>query len=191
MKGLKITLTILTLVFGCFAVIGVIMPSVEYGVTVHATKDPQTVWKVMSDQSLMGEWIEGFKSIELTSGERYAEGSTNTIVIEQEGEEFVIYETVTVVKEAEQLSMNIENDVLTTVVDIMLEPGPDGGTKITTHNVATGKSWFFRSLFPLMKGSFQDEEAKHYNALAELSERSDLDIFLDEQSAEDAVESSQ
>lgn len=180
MKCLKITEVVLSVIFGVFALIGVIQPSVEYGVTVNTSRDQMITWDVMVANDLMSEWIEGYKSIDLMEGELNTVGSKYEVIVEHEGEVFKMVETLTAVEPGMHLAMTIENEMLTTQLNITFESGPDGGTKVITHNIAQGKSWFYRSLFPLIKADFQRQEQKHYNAFAELVDRSDIDLFLGE-----------
>jgi uncharacterized protein YndB with AHSA1/START domain len=181
MKTLKFTIIILAFVLGAFASIGLLQPTVKYGVSVNTSRNHMTTWKVMASDDLMSEWIEGFKSIKLIEGELNTLGSRYEVVIEDHGEDYTMMETVTAVEKGKRLSLSIENESLITNMDIIFEPSSDGGTKVTTHNVAEGKAWFVRSMFVFMKGSFQEQEEKHYNAFAELVDRSDIDVYLNEQ----------
>ena len=180
MKGLKTTLAILSLVFGGFAFIGIVQPSVEYGTIVNTGRDPITTWNVMVAEDLLSEWVEGHESIELIEGEMNAVGSKYEVTIVHEDQEYKMIETLKIVEPGKRLLMNLDNEYLSTDLEVLLESGPDGGTRVTTHNVAQGKSWFYRSIFPMMKGQFQEQEEKHYNAFAELVDRSDIDVFLNE-----------
>jgi hypothetical protein len=181
MKTLKFTIIILAFVLGAFASIGILQPTVEYGVSVNTSRNHMTTWKVMAADDLMSEWIEGFKSIKLIEGELNTLGSKYEVVIVDHGEDYTMMETVTAVEKGKRLSLSIENESLITNRDIIFEPGADGGTKVTTSNVTKGKAWFMRSMFPLIRSSFQEQEEKHYNAFAELVDRSDIDVYLSEQ----------
>lgn len=185
MKGLKITLVVLSIIFGLFTLVGIIQPSVEYGTTVNTNRDQMTTWNVMVADDLLSEWIDGHKSIKLIEGDMNAVGSKYEVIVEHEGQEYKMIETLKIVEPGKRLVMNLDNDFLSTDLEVNFEAGPNGGTKLTTHNVATGKSWFSRSVFPMMKGKFQDQEEKHYNAFAELVDRSDIDMFLNNQDSEE------
>ena len=87
MKTLKFTIIILAFVLGAFASIGILQPTVEYGVSVNTSRNHMTTWKVMAADDLMSEWIEGFKSVKLIEGELNTLGSKYEVVIVDHGED--------------------------------------------------------------------------------------------------------
>ena len=112
-------------------------------------------------------------------------GSKWELVFEEGGEEIVVIEEMTGFERNKLFAFNLSGDVLDSKVKITFEE-VDGQTKITATTVATGNNFILRSLFPLMKSTFQEREMEAYTKLKELIESEDyhnnliMDFFLNQ-----------
>lgn len=174
MKAIKVILIIAAVLFAAFFALGVFKPTVDYGATIQVSKSPEVAWHVYSDSSLMKEWVPAVKSIKLISGERWAVGSKYEILMDHDGQLVSTYEELTGVEENERISMIFSNEMMTIDNEVFFEANEDGGTTITSKATAEGVGFFWKSMFAMMADGFNDQEAIHFKALAELIERTDV-----------------
>jgi hypothetical protein len=169
MKFLKYTLYfILGLVLVFFA-LGFLKPSVSYGHEITVSKSIKEAWAVQQDETKFGQWLAGFKSIELISGKQGEVGSTYKVVVKPSEEEpdFEMIETLVAKKDFEQVQLSFDSDMMlfeqtTSFSEV------DGETIIKTHSKVSGKGMLMRSMFALMElvgGSFQAQEVKNIETL--------------------------
>jgi len=114
MKFLKYLLFLILALLILTIVIGFAKPVVEYGHEITVDKSIQEAWAVHKDDSKYAEWLEGFQSMELISGEKEAIGSKyKVVVIPGEGQPpFTMIETVKDLKEFEYVDLNFDSDMM-------------------------------------------------------------------------------
>jgi len=85
-----------------------------YGSEVSVNKSIQEAWRISQDESKYPLWLDGFKSMELLSGERYKEGSTYKIIINPgDGQpDFEMIETLVSIKENESVEMHFDSEMI-------------------------------------------------------------------------------
>lgn len=179
MKFLKYTLYfIIGFVFVFFS-IGLLKPSVTYGHEITVNKSIQEAWAVQQDETKFGEWLDGFKSIDLISGEQGEVGSVYRVVVkprEQESD-FEMIETLIAKKEFDHIQLSFDSNMMlfeqtTSFSEV------DGKTIIKTDSKVSGKGMVMRSMFALMElfsGSFQAQEVKNIEALKIVIEKNVTD----------------
>ena len=69
----------------------------KYRVSVEVNKPIEEAWEVLMDESKMGEWLEGYKGMELLEGEPLTVGSKHKMIFEEDGQELTFTETVTAI----------------------------------------------------------------------------------------------
>ena len=175
MKVLKTIILVIAIILGGFALIGIIKPSVEYGVSVEVSKSPDQAWNVYTNPDLFDQWLEGFKSITVVEDVEGIVGSVYEVEVDANGNQAVFTEKVTAFDENELFGMHISNEDINTDISVSFEATESGGTKITSHGVAKGTTWFMKSMFALMGSAFQEQEQKNYDALAALIERTEME----------------
>lgn len=158
------------LLVALFFILGFANPTLSYQTSVEVNKPRDQAWKLFMDETKTGEWIEGFKSFETVSGAPGKEGSVFRMTIVKDGQEFVMTETNTTVREPEQYSFTLENDVLTNVVDVRLAES-SGKTTITSDEKITGKNIFWKSLFFWFYSTFKNGSQENLNNLKRFIER--------------------
>ena len=182
MKFLKYALYfILGLVLVFFA-LGFLKPSVSYGHEIIVSKLIKEAWAVQQDPTKLGQWLDGFKSIDLISGAQGEVGSTYKVVVKPSEEEpdFEMIETLVAKKDFEQVQLSFDSDMMlfeqtTSFSEV------DGKTRIKTHSKVSGKGPLMRSMFALMElvgGSFQAQEVKNMEALKGVIEENMTDYNL-------------
>jgi len=181
MKILKFFLFLILALGLLFFALGLIKPSVNYGHEIMVNKPLKEAWAVLNDESKLGQWLEGFKSITLISGESGAIGSKYKVVVNpEEGQpDFEMTETITSIKEFDHISLNFDSDMMvfdqtTSFAEV------DGKTTIKTDSKVNGKGMMMRSMFAMMEmfgGSFTAQETKNIEALKKVIEENTTDYF--------------
>src|SRR6478736_310561 len=94
MKIVKIVLIALAAIVLLFLSIGLIFPSYEYQSSIAVNASPEKCWAVYHDTKRMSEWLDGFESLTLKTGEQLANGSTYEIIITDDGHRMVMNEKI-------------------------------------------------------------------------------------------------
>jgi hypothetical protein len=153
-----------------FFSIGMFIEEFEYETQTLVNADPASAFTVFSNPANTGQWLPGFVRFEHVKGEPMTEGSQWKLVIAENGDEFEMLESVTLIKPGKQFSFVLENDILQTEVDIFFEQQGDK-TLIRSVNKVKGNGLFWRSLLPLMKSMMKNQAEYSYNRLATLIEQ--------------------
>ncbi|NNF01709.1 MAG: SRPBCC family protein [Bacteroidia bacterium] len=173
-------ITIFALIVLFFAM-GFIQPVVEYGHTIKVDKPIEEAWAVSEDIDKYDQWLDGFKSMELISGEHGEVGSKYKIIVNPgEGQEdFEMIETVVSKKEFDHIEMHFDNEAMDFYQKISYSEN-DGTTTISTDSKVDGKSLTMRSMFAwmeLLMNAFEKQEAKNMEALKVLIEENTTDYY--------------
>ncbi len=171
---LVIALTILFFAFGIFK------PTVSYGHEITVNKSAKETWGVSQDQTKFDQWLQGFKSIELISGEQGEPGSKYKVVVSPgEGrDDFSMIETFKTLKEFELIEMAFDNDQMH--IDYSVSHSESNGkTTIKTLATSRGNSLTMRSMFAIMDmfGMFQSQEERNIEALKKVIEENTKDYY--------------
>ncbi len=185
MKILKIVLGIILSLFTLFLLAGVFSKKVTYESEFTVQKPIEEAWAVFTDETKLGDWMDGLKSYELLEGEKNAPGSKYRIVVVQRGETMEMTETILTFKVNEQFVNTIDNDVLTSQNTMDFIADSENSTRILSKTDAYGKGILYRSIFFFMKSYFVKENEKMNSNLKKLIEENSTDYFstnLDTQS---------
>jgi hypothetical protein len=182
MKFLKYTLYFVLGFLLVFFAIGFLKPSVSYGHEITVNKSIKEAWAVQQDETKFGQWLAGFKSIDLISGEKGAIGSTYKVVVKPSEEEpdFEMIETLVDKKDFEYAQLSFDSDMMLFVQTTSFSE-VDGKTVIKTDSKVSGKGMVMRSLFALMEllgGSFEAQEVKNIEALKQVIEENETNYGL-------------
>jgi hypothetical protein len=181
MKALKYILYLIVGLVILFFALGFITPSVNYGHEITVSKSVREAWAVSQDESKYDQWLAGFKSIELLSGELGAVGSTYKVVVNPgDGQDdFVMTETLVSLKEFDHVEMHFDSDMMNFEQTISFAEN-NGATTVTTQSRVRGKSIMMRAMFAwmeLLSGSFKAQEIKNIEALKTLINENTTDYF--------------
>jgi hypothetical protein len=156
-------------------------PTVNYGHEITVNKSLKEAWAVSQDDSKYGEWLAGFQSIELISGEKGAVGSKYKVTVNPgEGQDdFEMIETIEAIEEFELVDLHFDSDMMD-FDQTMLFSGNDASATIKTESIVSGKGIMMRSMFAMMEmltGSFTAQEEKNIEALKKVIEENTTDYF--------------
>jgi uncharacterized protein YndB with AHSA1/START domain len=157
-------IAILALLVVVFFAIGLMFPTLTTEIRVTINKPREVVWQYFTDQSKLKDWLPNVKSIENISGEPMTAGSKFKITFEENGDEIVMTETMTEVKEKEVFAFTLENNVITANDRLTFIDNGDK-TEVVENNTFTGGNIFWRSLFAVMKSNFEKKSAENYQKL--------------------------
>ena len=181
MKFLKYLLYLIGGLLFIFLAIGFIKPSVNYGHEITVNKSLKEAWAVQQDESKLGEWLTGFKSIDLISGEAGEVGSKYKVVVNpEEGQpDFEMIETVISKSEFDHMSLSFDSEMMLFEQTTSFTE-TNGKTIIKSDSKVSGKGMMMRSLFALMEmfsGSFQTQEVKNVEALKKVIDENTTDYY--------------
>lgn len=191
MKILKYLLGILGMLVLLFFAIGFLKPSVSYGHEIEVNKSIEEAWAIQQDESRLGEWLKGFKSIEHLSGELGAVGSKYKVTVKPSEKEpdFTMTETIISKKENDHMTLNMDSEMM--VFDQTSSfSEKDGKTIIKTDSKVVGKGMVMRSMFAIMgmAGMFQSQEVENIEALKTVIETNTKNYFPEPEIAEEVIE---
>ena len=117
----------------------------------------------------MSEWLEGFESLTLKSGEQLAKGSTYEIIITDDGHRMVMNEKIIEVNAPSKVSYELNNDVLKSEFSFSFE-GTTSST-ITSRYKITGNNILWKSILFLSKSYMTTEAQKQLEGLKKVIEK--------------------
>lgn len=181
---MKILKYLLFLVLGlvlAFLAAGFLKPSINYGHTITVNKPLQEAWAVHQDASKFNQWLKGFKSIDLISGNQDEIGSTYKVVVNPgEGQsDFEMIETLLARKEFDHVKMHFDSEIMTFEQTTSFAE-KDGKTTISTDSKGSGKGMLMRSTFALMElftGTFKAQEVENIENLKKVIEQNTTDYY--------------
>lgn len=181
MKILKYILYLIIALVVLFFAFGLLTPKVKYQSEVVVDKPIKEAWAVSQDDSKYAEWLEGFQSMELLSGNKFEVGSTYKIIVQPgDGQPpFEMIETLESIKEFDHVEMTFDSDMMDFYQKMTFEE-KDGKTIIKTDNTVVGNGIIMHSMFALMEGlggTFTKQESKNQNGLKRVIEENTTDYF--------------
>ncbi len=186
MKFLKyLSILILLLVIVFFAK-GLITPSISYESQIIVNKSAAEAMAVMSDESKIKDWLEGYIRTELVSGTAGTLGAVSNIYVDNNGQEMAMKETIKKVELNKAIAMDFSMDFMEMEYEIILDESPNNTTIKSTTKVL-GNGLFAKSLVSFMKGTMKKQEDINMNNLKKVIEENTTNYFP-EPVVEEAVE---
>lgn len=175
MKALRFLLAAVVLVVAGFFAIGILVPEFSYETTILVDRPVGKAWAVFTDTDRMGEWLEGFRSIETVRGKPGEVGSVYRMTFEERGRPVVFTETVTAYQEEVRFAFTLDHDIMEQDVEVLFEPrlgraGNGDGCTIRQRTTVRGKGLAWRSLLPLMRTGMTGHAMESYRKLREIIE---------------------
>ena len=183
MKYLKYLLLIIIALVILFFAKGILSPSVSYESEITVNKSAKEAWAVLSDESKLPEWIEGYKRTELVSGTANTVGAVSKVYVEDQEQEMVMEETITKIKPYEHMAMTFTMDFMNMDYEVLLTE-KDGKTRIKSKSTTVGNGAFAKSLISFMGNSMKAQEDENMNKLKNVIESNTKDYFPQSRSVE-------
>ena len=194
MKFLKYLLYIIIALVVLFFAMGLLKPKVEYGATITVDKPVAEAWAVGQDDTKYDKWLDGFKSMELTEGNKGEVGSKYKIVVNPGNgqEDFEMIETLKEIRENEYVDMHFDSESMI-FNQKMFFSEENGKTTIKTESDVAGKGLVTKSMMAVMGmfGAFEQQEQKNMDNLKKLIEENTTDYFANDSTGTDIIEDRQ
>ena len=144
----------------------------KYSVRVDIDRPVEEAWEVLMDESRMGEWLEGYKSMELIEGEPLTVGSKHKLVFEENGQEMSFTETVTAINPPTEFSFDFDHDMMSSSIQMTLESTGPASTRITNRTKFSANGFFINLLMFFMTPRMKGRQRRSYARLKALIEAS-------------------
>lgn len=177
MKYLKYGLGIIFILVIIFLLIGFIKPNVTYDCEIIVDKPIEESWKVTQDETKMSEWLEGFQKVEHVSGTPETVGAVTNVYFVTDGQEMVIKETITSIKQNESIEMLFESDFMNMNYKLKMT-SINGKTKISSNTNAKGNGMLSKSIMALIGSSLKTQEETNLINLKKTIEANTKNYFL-------------
>jgi len=169
MKIVKWVLVVLLFILVAFFTLGLVRPTVQYESKILVDKPVDRSFMVFLDVSKMGEWLTGFKKIEIVKGMPNIPGSIFNLTMEINGKEITVTEEVTDFRWYDRFSFTLEHDLMSVKCENVFA-AQDMKTEITCTYTVTGKNLFWRSLDVLLKGKMEKQAQDDFDKLKKVIE---------------------
>ena len=144
----------------------------KYRVSVDIDRPVEEAWEVLMDESRMGEWLEGYKSMELIEGEPLTVGSKHKMVFEENGQEMTFTETVTAIEPLKEFSFDFDHDMMSSSIQMTLESVGSASTRITNRTKFTARGFFVDLFMLFMTPRMKSRQRRSFARLKALIEAS-------------------
>ena len=169
MKIVKIILVTLAGIVLLFLSLGLLFPSYEYQSSIVVNASPEKCWIIYHDTKRMSEWLDGFESLTLKSGEQLALGSTYEIVVTDDGHRMVMNQKIIEVSAPTKVSYELNNDVLKSEFSFSFEG--TSPTTITSKYKITGNNILWKSILLLSKSYMASSADQQLQGLKKVIEK--------------------
>jgi uncharacterized membrane protein len=164
MKFVKVIAGVVLVACVCLLLIGVFVPETHYELEVRIDSPRQEVFSIFNSPETMPHWIEGFKSMELLSGEQGKNGATYRMTVMSDGKEISVTQNVVKQIEAESCEYLVTDEHMSNKVLITFKD--DGtGTLIHVSKFFTGRKMLSRCMLPLLNSSLRDQDIRQFEML--------------------------
>lgn len=177
MKILKYLISIVLILALIFLAIGIIVPSTTYDSQITVNKSFNEAWAVMSDESKLPLWLNGYMKSELVSGTANTVGAVSNIHFNQDGQEMIIQETITKIVPNELIAMRFNADDFMLMDYAMHFTESDGKTTIKSQTTTTGQGMMAKSMVALMKNTMITQEETNMASLKKIIEENTTNYF--------------
>ncbi len=122
----------------------------KYSVTVEVNRPIEEAWDIYMDESRMGEWLTGFRGIELIEGEPRTVGSKHKMLFEDRGKELILIETLTAIDPPREFAIDLDHELMNSSMSTTLERiGPDRTRLVSTTETRSPKL-LWKIILPFM-----------------------------------------
>jgi uncharacterized protein YndB with AHSA1/START domain len=146
-----------------------ITPTYQYEASIEVNGPVEKCWSAFHNINKMKQWMKGFESLTLKSGDSLAVGSVYEIVVSDDGHRMVMTEKLTAVHAPTRISYELHNDVLQSKYSFSFEG--NSTTKITSHYEITGNNIFWKSILFLSKSYMKGAAVEQLSSLKKVIEQ--------------------
>ena len=122
----------------------------NYSVSVEVDKPIEEAWDIYMDESRMGEWLTGYKSMELFEGEPLTVGSKHRVLFEDRGREVVLIETITAIDPPREFAFDLDHEIMNSSTRITLERISPDRTRLVSDTETRSSKLLWKIIIPFM-----------------------------------------
>lgn len=171
-RTLRIILVLAFAIGAVFIALGFFRPAVEVRTTQAVTRSPLVTFSVLTDADRLGEWMDGFVSMDRTMEREARVGNESMLRLVSGADTIALRQEVTAFEPGRQFQLRFSSDDIEGTTDVELTPMPEG-TEIMTTTRLEGGSWWIRSMLPLIAREIRRSQAADYARLAALIDAAD------------------
>ncbi|MDN5214101.1 SRPBCC family protein [Fulvivirgaceae bacterium BMA12] len=140
---------------------------VETKITINATA--RQVWEIFTDDTLLSQWLQGFKSIKTISGEPLQQGSKHQMTFTEGNKEMVFIETVTKCVYGKEYAFNLSHENLVSQNAVLLTEH-NGKTELCQKTHMKPHKFIVKLILPFMKRAIRKRNCGNLERLKTLVE---------------------
>ena len=153
--------------FVAFVAIGFIRPSVTVETTSQTDRSAYVAFAAVTNPDLVGDWMEGFVSIESVLDRDMAEGNQSILTMVMGRDTLELRQEIVTWEPGERFGLTFDSDMTAGQISVQLTP-VETGTELFVRSTFEGATWWWRSLFPLFSGGLKATQQEDYDRLAAL-----------------------
>ena len=168
---LLIILGIVALLIVGVVIIGLMNPTYNETITVEVDAPVDKTFDIFNKPGTMGEWLEGFVSMEILEGEQNEVGAKYKLTFEENGKQFSMVETITEFDENQRVGFDLTDDHGGDFHMNITFTEKDGKTTIAETMTGSSSGIFGNAMMALMKGSINKQKTGWYEKLGDYIEK--------------------
>lgn len=176
MRALRITVALGIALGAVFVALGFFRPSVEVRTTQLVSRSPLVAFSALTDGNRLGEWMDGFVSLERTMDREAQVGNQSTLRLVSGADTVQLRQEVVAYEPGRQFLVQFHSDDVQGTIDVELTPMLNG-TELMTTTRLEGTSWWMRSLLPFATRQVRASQEQDYARLAELMDTMDTPLI--------------
>ncbi len=144
----------------------------KFSVSIEVDKQIQHCWDILMDESRMGEWAIGFRSVETIEGEPMTVGSKNRMVFEERGKEIVFIETIMVIDPPREFTFDLDHELMNSTVSMTFESLGAERTRLVSYTEGRPPKLLFKIMMPFMVPQMKKRQFQQLENLKAIMEAS-------------------
>ena len=150
MKILKTALIIIIIGIVVYFIIGLLTPPISQEVAMELQQPADEIFKTLTNQSNMTNWVPGLASVKQVSGKPNSVGSVSEFIFERDGTEIPVLVKINNYIEYESMNLTLTHDKL--ISDVQIEVVPQGEiSKLDISYKIVGNSLMTKTAMPFIK----------------------------------------
>jgi len=169
MKSLRVPVAVILMAACGFWLIGVVNPEVSFETRHQVSRNAETAFEFMIDPVHLPDWVGGFVGFESVMEREEGVGSESLIRVLSGSDTLSIRQQVRAHEAGEEWVIDMEQDMFEGDTRVLFTPLVDG-TEILVSTNYRGSSWFWKSMFPFLRGVLRTQQFEDYTRLGQLIE---------------------
>jgi len=174
-RTIRISSAFLIALVVAFVAIGFVNSNVTVETASKTNRSPYVAFQVLTDSNRLHEWMDGFVSLDSVVDRDTPVGNISVLRMVSGNDTLEMRQEVINFEPGERFAIEFESDMTSGSIDVQLIQ-VTGGTELFVRSRFEGSSWFWRSLFPLMKSEIRSTQQSDYDRLASLIDSSEISI---------------